>query len=280
MLSVYLEPSFINRAVDANRSGQDVTDALRSRNSRPVVGLHAIYDLARTLLTAHNEERAHRLFTLVAQIGPTFYWYPDELLNRELEKLRHRTAVLPFLDHENHLRTVSEINRLSQGVLSDEGRSFIQGRESDIAATFPSSSAQYIKQIAQVRASQPNLMPKGRQFEDVITYFRPQFPQIVAAILHPRAVTPSECTRLSENLDEYPSLRAAVRANLYMCFIMIVHGATPGDDKLDDYRHVIEAAYCDAILTADKQLERTATRITPQITVIPFDTLGGAGAAA
>lgn len=279
MLSAYLEPSFINRALDARRTGSDLLAVFRERALRPIVGLHAIYETSRTLLKPGQEVRAHELFGLLRALEPTYYWFPDYILRRELEKLRYGAAVLPFLDHDNHIRAVREVNKLADGVLTPEGRAFIQGREADIAANFPSSSDLYIEHIEGIRSANPELLPKGRQFDDVVRYFQPQFPRFVAALL-PIHATAAECRSLSLRLDEFPCLRATLRANLYMCFIMVVHGVKPGKDKLDDYRHVVEAAYCDVILTADDQLESTAPRITPGLRVIPFRDLWATNAAA
>lgn len=47
----------------------------------------------------------------------------------------------------------------------------------------------------------------------------------------------------------------------------------PGRDKLDDYRHVIEASYCDVFVTNDGQLGRTVPRINSDLSVVLWNEL-------
>ena len=62
-----------------------------------------------------------------------------------------------------------------------------------------------------------------------------------------------------------PAIRSGVRANLYLMWICISRRVAPAVDKLDDYRHIIEASYCDALVSGDDQLIRTTPRINPAL---------------
>jgi hypothetical protein len=266
--SAYLEPSFLNRAVDEGRSANDVRSVLERRQLRPVVGLHAIYEMSRTLLEPGHERRARALFSLVRDLAPSYHWFAGELLDFELQKLRRGVAVLPFLDHDNCVRATHEVEQLASGVLSDEGRRFINAREADIAAHFPESNRLYLQQIDHVRAEAPDKMPQGRQFAHTCSYFAPSFPEFIEKLLHPMA-SPDECRELAVHLERFPALRSVLNAHLYMIFIMLANKRPPGKDKLDDYRHIVEACYTDTFVTADRQQATTAPKINPSLEVLP-----------
>jgi len=56
-----------------------------------------------------------------------------------------------------------------------------------------------------------------------------------------------------------------------MTSICIIHGDIPGKDKIDDYRHIIEASYCDVFITGDAQLQKTVPRINPEVEVVEWN---------
>ena len=51
-------------------------------------------------------------------------------------------------------------------------------------------------------------------------------------------------------------------------FICLANGVAPSVDKVDDYRHVVEASYCDFFVTNDEQLFRSVSRLNEIITPI------------
>ena len=55
MRKIYLETNAICRAQESNISGADLRQLLKQKNLTPIVGLHAIYELAR-LLPEQNYE--------------------------------------------------------------------------------------------------------------------------------------------------------------------------------------------------------------------------------
>lgn len=103
-----------------------------------------------------------------------------------------------------------------------------------------------------------------------MSYFEGQLPNIIQEILRGQ-VTPLEANELSQRLNTFPALRSTLRANLYVNFIHIVHGTRPAYDKIDDYRHVVDASYCSAIVLSDEQLGRTVNRINPDLCVLGWE---------
>jgi hypothetical protein len=114
--------------------------------------------------------------------------------------------------------------------------------------------------------------PRPKTFEDVLAEFDDQVPGLIRQLLGDR-VTASEATELHARLNEFPALRSVVRANLYLWAIPLMHDAGASRDKNHDYRHVIEASYCEVLITGDEQLARTVPRIYPGLLIIPWSEL-------
>lgn len=109
-----------------------------------------------------------------------------------------------------------------------------------------------------------------QNFDDIVTSFSDQIPNLISLIMNGN-LNPCYALQLANNLDTYPAIRSAVRANLYLCYISIKHEQFPGKNRVDDFRHVIEAAYCDAMMVCDDTFSRTIICINPQIRVVPFE---------
>jgi hypothetical protein len=193
-----------------------------------------------------------------------------DLLLQEVLRLRTNAAVLPFLGYENQNSVRLEINRLAEGTFDARAQDFIAAREDEIRREHPRMANAYIEHVRRVRSRRGNSLPVLRSFRDVAEYFRKRWPEMIRAILHNR-ITRSEARELAARLDEFPATRSALNANLYLTFICIAHEAVPGDDKLDDYRHFIDASYCDGILLYDDRARNAAPHIAPQLQVLSIE---------
>ena len=276
MNRAYLETSVFNRAADASLSAAHLRRAARALALRPVVGLHAIYELSRTFLDPAAAARGAKLFTLVRDLEPSFQWDPASLLRAELQRLRMNTAVVPFLDHHNYIATRQEVCRLASGTLSADGREFIERRESDIARNFPRHSAWYIQTVTHKQNS--GNAPAFRTYDQVLGYFTPSYPQMIQALM-PVPVSVQEAREFAARLDSFPMTRSVLRSNLYLAFICLAKHVPPGDDKLDDTRQVTEAAYCETFITGDPQQAKIASRINPSLHILSFEELANAATA-
>lgn len=70
MKTAYLEPSAINWYVNSAYAGEPVGAAMAGCEYRPVIGLHTIYELARTFLSANGHVRGRALFGFVRDLDP------------------------------------------------------------------------------------------------------------------------------------------------------------------------------------------------------------------
>jgi hypothetical protein len=267
MPRAYLEPSAINAARAAGHSGRSAAGRLSGSDLTPVIGVHAVYELAKGFLTTEAEHSARANFQLIHELDPSYGTTPGRLTRQELQTLRTGAAVLPFLDTLNQASIRTEVFRLASGAFSADARALITQREEEMGANRPRISEDFLTRIKQARADDANSLPRSQDFEDVVRYFEPQFPQILGQIFG-SVISAFEIRELSHRLPSFPATRALVRANLYMAYIMLAHETTPGGDKVDDYRHVIEASYCDYLVTADRKLLGAAPRISPGIRTI------------
>jgi hypothetical protein len=273
MKKAYLETSAINYAERSGIYGETLCFSLQSRGFRPAIGIHTIYELAVTFLSPGQAKKAAALFSLVRDLNPAYQPPSDSLLRQEIVKLRTGAAVLPFLDDLEYASAQTEVRRLASGVFDERGRRFVSGRESRIRSEFPHKAARYLQHVINTRAN--GSVPRIRTFQAAYQYFESsgEIPLLIRRTLHKDGVTESEARELEKRLNEFPAIRALLRANLYISFIFIANLCKPTDDKFDDYRHIIEASYYDAFVTRDKQLLGTVQAIGPHLNPLSADSV-------
>ena len=263
----YIEPNIINWARRTGWSGDELRTRLRRRDIDPHFGLHGIYELARGFRSPSARTDAQRNFQIVAQLDPVYGPTPDMLLDKELDQLRTGAAVIPTLDAMNHASAKYQVARMAEGLFEPEGEEFVREREANIQRDHPKYTAYQLREVRQTigaGAHQPTT------FEEVVTVLDSEVPSMIRQILGNRA-TALEAAELHGRLDRFPALRSIVRANLYLWAIPILHDTGASLDKLDDYRHVVEASYADVFVTGDGQLARTVPRIHPGLLVVNWD---------
>jgi hypothetical protein len=271
-VKAYLEVSAINHAIEAALDAGGVRLRLDRYGYTAVVGLHVIYESAMSFLKPSDVDKAKNIFRLLRDLDPSYSPDPANLHSQEVAKLRTGAAVLPFLNHHDQVATRVEIHRLAEGIFDDQARRFISMREGEVDAAHPQAMAAYIAHVNRVaakRAARGRPLPPLRTFDQVWKYFEPKFPDMLRAILH-GCVSRVEAREISQRLGAFPALRGTLAANLYFMFICIAHRVAPGLDKVDDYRHLVEAVYCDTIVTLDTKLRRAAGKIAPHFKVLSW----------
>jgi len=112
-----------------------------------------------------------------------------------------------------------------------------------------------------------------RSFEEVLKYYETEIPAWIEQILKGVA-SPNRAKDIAGKINSFPSLKSNVMANLYMVFIAVVYKSVPATDKVDDHRHVIDASYCDAFVTEEKQLLSNIRKINSDLKPIKWSTIG------
>jgi hypothetical protein len=229
------------------------------RDLEPHFGIHGVYELARGFLADQNKVDAQRNFAIVSELEPVFGPTPEMLFDRELDQFRTGAVVIPVLDELNRASVRQQVIQMAAGRLEAAGREFLLQREATVVQDHSQFTAQ---QLFQVRDAVAAGAERPKTLEEAFARFDDQVPGIIRQLLGSR-VTPSEAVEFRSRLEEFPALRSAVRANLYLWAIPLMHDAGASRDKNDDYRHVVEASYAAALVTGDEQLARTAPRIHP-----------------
>jgi hypothetical protein len=270
VLKAHLEPNVINWARRASWSGADLRWALSARGFEPHFGIHGVYELARGFLAEKNRTDAQCNFTILSELNPGFGPTPTMLFDKELDRLRTGAVVIPVLDSLNRASVRQQVIQMAAGHLEAVGREFVARREASIDQDYPRFTSQ---QLDQVRRAVAAGRARPKTFEDVLAEFDDQVPGIIRQLLSNRVIV-SEAAELHARLNEFPALRSSVRANLYQWAVPLIHDTGASRDKNDDYRHVIEASYCQALVTGDEQLARTTPRLHPELPIVTWDELG------
>lgn len=155
MEKAYLETSAINSAESGSLSGQDLVHGLRYLGFSPVIGMHSIYELARTYLNPDQSVKAGRLFSIVRDLNPSFMPPTWQVLSQEVLKLRTGAAVFPFLTGVDLASAQTEVARLALGIFDNHAERFIRSREGAVKSDHLSLGNQYLNHINQMRTKEP-----------------------------------------------------------------------------------------------------------------------------
>jgi len=267
----YLETSSINNALSKGKTGFDVSELVANVGFRPAIGIHTVYELARTFLDPDQMERGQALFTLLRDIDASFIPTTGQLIESELVKLRTGSVVMPFLDHDNRIATRYEIECLAQGFVN-RATSFTEIREKERRKNEVIENRDYLQQLFVLEQIDPKRFKGIKTFEQTLEVFSDELPAIITAVVK-RGISRTEAKEVSVRLDSFPCIWSLVKANLYLNFIMIRYKIEPSYDRLDDFRQVADAAYCKAFVTNDDQLFKTATKINDALRIIRFGDL-------
>ncbi len=269
----FLETSALNRALSLGMDATALTDYLHDNGLDPACGLHVVYELARTF--SGTPEKGKRLFQLLLNLDPTMQPPTDDLLRQELIKLHTGSAVLPFLDHDFHIATKEEITRLSLGIFGEHANEFIESKEAEFRDGYPEWAQRVIRQATQSIDSVVKPHKKIRTADDVYRHFQGtgEDADLIRQAFKDQGDTISalDAKRLAESIADYPAVRSLVMANCYLTSICISQQVVPGADRVFDFRHVIDASYCDSLITFDKGLANAAPTINPDLGVFWFD---------
>ncbi len=257
----YLEPSILNRAHDQGLSGLKLKEVLEKHLLSPAIGLHAIYEMARSFLSKDGAPLGAALFQIIDELEPHYQLSPEMLHAQEIIKLRTGAAVFPILDPLNLAATKQEVARLARGLFNEQARNFIVKREAEIQENHPKFALAYIEE------TKCNQSDRFTTFEKVYSKSEDQIPKLIHQSVKVK-ISLTEAHEIYHRINSFPAIRSTVRANIYFYAICVTHQNVPGKDKNDDYRHVIEASYCDIFVTDDGQLSRTVPRINPDLEVL------------
>lgn len=226
MKKAYLETNAIWRFLSEGTSGEEARAILSCHGFEPVIGLHVIYELARTFLKDDSHEKSVSLFSIVRDLKPLISEEPRVLLRYEFQSFLNGDTFDPFLLGARKNETASEISKLSHGVFDKEARAFITGRDEEFKTEHAILGLNNIDLFQQEKPE-----AKLKTFEDVVSYYKDGIPQIIEQIL-PGIADARQPQEISKNLERFPAIKSTVMSNLYTIFIAVAHGEIPNTDKI------------------------------------------------
>jgi len=263
----YLETNAICRAQESNLSGVDLRRVLEDKGFVPIIGLHVIYELARTFLKIENTDTAIQLFTVIKELEPEISIQPGILMYQEANNCLTGREITPFLSGEEKQTAVDEVLKLSAGNFDDRAKNFIKERDTNYQQDHVEVAK---KNIELFKISPPE--ERLRTFEDIFEFYKNDLSTLLANIFKGK-LTNSQALSIIGKINKYPVISARLRAELYLVYVYLVHKAVPANDKVDDHRHLIEAAYCDAFITNDRQIINNSNKISLHLKVVKWDAL-------
>lgn len=232
--------------------------------------MHVIYELARTFLFDKKEQIATNLFEIVRDLNPDISEEPNALLLNEYNWYSNGMKFDCFLRGKRKSEARHEIFKLANDVFDDDAKNFITERDADFKKEHVLTGKENLRFFSD---NPPN--EKLKTFGDIAEYYKPLVPTIIHQILNELAiVSHDEAQDIAQKIGRFPCLEATVMANLYMVFIAIVPKVVPSEDKVNDHRHIIEASYCDAFISEDRQLLANVPRINGHLEPIKWSKIG------
>ncbi|HKN75650.1 MAG TPA: hypothetical protein VJW94_10770 [Candidatus Acidoferrum sp.] len=233
---------------------------LAAVNIRLVLGLHAFYELARTLQSSRSgtPTRGTALFRYLGQYLETNMLCAkdqSELLPAEMLMLKKGPERVEFFyPREDHLKIVAECQRLANGEQSELARQFLS-EQLEFAARTRKGIVGFLDARPELKKRLSNIAPQAletwlrresvsiRGHSNLARHIAFRFPEVAE----------DEVTEYAIGLFDLPMKRYArglVRADLYLHWRYAQFDALP-KDLVDDVYHVLNSSYCDMYATAD-----------------------------
>lgn len=267
----YFETSALDAIVKQEIPTSYIRRQLKARRLTACVGALTLNESAQAILSDKGD-LARVTFKLIRDLKPRFLAETVDLYEQETRLVRGGTAVIPYPSEaqENFVR--DEVDKLADGRINVRFVELLLDRQRVKFKEWPASMEKYLAELKKLRRNFPGNVRRFRTFEQVEAFFRPDLARFVAG-LDGLSLSIDEAEAIAAAIDRYP----AIRTSVYFCwnalFICLVDGRVPSVDKVDDYRHVIEASYCDVFVSNDNQLLRSIPRLHPTLAALRIDDL-------
>lgn len=254
-----METSAIDALVRRSMDPAEIVGRLRHRELIPCVGTLTFNESAQPILSDRGEV-ASSMFELIKDIGPRFLADPASLYERELRRLRQGDLVMAFAEPDQETYARTEVAALANGLISERFLALLRDRRKAKFEEWPEVMQGYLKLVKAIRKRDPKAAPSFRSFTQLEQHFLPDLSRFVEA-LGGLDLLPGEAERIAQDIALYPAIRSSIYFWWNAYYICLSDGRIPSVDKVDDYRHCIEAAYCQVFVSGDRQLLRTVNRL-------------------
>jgi|GEM_PF-2367616 hypothetical protein len=272
MAKLYIDSSSVFRTADRLLDGRTLASSLAERGYSAVVGMHTVYVLGSKVLLSGDTEKGMQVFSILRDLNAAFVPPTRRLLAYEVLSLRTGSPVVPFLLAVDRRAMQLEIERLARGIFDGRAEYFIRTREARSGAVEPLLPPDRRGDLGFPFSGGPGRVFPPPSPEDALSSSAETLPHLVLKIFGTK-ITEEEAQELALRLDDFPALRSAVLANLYWIGFRASGRSPKGSARPEDSLHLIDSAYCDALLTADQGLAEAASFIAPHILVLDWTQL-------
>ena len=231
------------------------------------LGPHVIYELARGFVARRSLSDVRAACSFLVEIKQVEYLPPlQAMIAAEFDEAMTGVPIITVLTQLNRTATRLELARLACGY-GEQAAAFIARREADIQENQPNIARTNTKLLRRLRGVQT--------FDE----FRSTLRHTGAAALMDLAkrqripVRPAALSRVSTRPDDFPVLTAWLNAQWHLAWVAAHHRRVPASDKLDDFRHLLESARCDAFVTEEGKLLKVGSAISPWRPCLAWDDL-------
>jgi hypothetical protein len=267
----YLETSALDAILKRAIPVSHVRSQLEARGLTACVGTLTLNECAQPILSDQGEI-AQELFRIMRDLQPRFLTDSSALHEQEARLFRCGTPVNPHPDSAQEEYERTEVDQLADGRVNLRLLELVQQRRVTKFEKWTSHWTRYLSEVEKLRRISAKNVPQFRSFEQVEAFFRPDLPRFIAGL---GGLTIEEAGVVAATIERYPTVRASVYYWWNAQFICLVNRRVPSVDKVDDYRHVVEASYSDVFVSNDRQLLRSLPRLQPTLVPLALDALVG-----
>jgi hypothetical protein len=265
----YFETSALDFVVKRRVPVSAIRSQLENRGLTACVGTLTINECAQPILSDRGDA-AVALFEVIRELQPRFLADPSDLYEQETRLLRDGTPVNPHPSDAQEAFVRNEVGELADGRINLRLLELVQDRRKVKFEEWPTAMEKCLAVVKELRRDSPVDVPRFGTFGQFEDFFRGDLPRFVAC-LPGLSLSIDQADAIAAEINLYPAIRTTVYFWCNVMFICIKDGRAPSVDKVDDYRHVVEASYCDAFITNDGQLLRSISRLHPSLTPFHVD---------
>jgi hypothetical protein len=266
----YVETSALDRPVKCGISPAEVRRRLNEQSLTPCVGGLTLNECAQPILSDLGSIVV-TTFQLIRSMSPRFLASPDVLYTREVRLLQDRGDVSFFMTPAEERAAENEVDAVASGKISFTFLELLRKRRSIKFEEWPAFMNGYLSKVADLRHHSAEDAPRFRTYDQLAAFFSPDLAQWIGG-MPGVSVSPSEANIIARSVDKFPAIVTTVHYWWNAFFICLSDGRIPSTDKVDDYRHAVEAAYCQVFVSGDKQLLRSLERLNRWLTPLDVET--------
>jgi hypothetical protein len=180
----------------------------------------------------------------------------------EARFIREKIPVNPFATSSEKDYVFREIEALAEGRISSGVLELAQKRKRVVIHDWPRSMERYLGEVKKIRKVSLFDAPHFRTFKDVRDYFWVDVVRFILAVPEFR-LSQEEAKSVAAEFERFPAIGGTVHFWWYAFFVCLSDKRIPGADKVNDWRHAVEASYCDVFITNDQQLYRQVPQLQP-----------------